>query len=59
MTRIMATLFSLLWAMGLAGDGWRRYLSLILNVLSPAAPTLHFESVPLLRPSPRPRIWPI
>ncbi|MEU2771424.1 helix-turn-helix domain-containing protein [Streptomyces sp. NPDC007162] len=58
MPRIMAMLFSLLWTMDPASDGWRRYLSLILDGLSPAAATPLPESVPL-RPSSQPRSWPI
>ncbi|MGY4744590.1 TetR/AcrR family transcriptional regulator [Streptomyces sp. ATMOS53] len=56
--RIMAMLFSLLWTMDPASDGWRRYLSLILDGLSPAAATPLPESV-ALRPSSQPRNWPI
>lgn len=56
--RILAMLFSLLWTMDPASDGWRRYLSLILDGLSPAAATPLPELVPL-QPSSRPRNWPI
>lgn len=56
--RILAMLFSLLWTMDPASDGWRRYLSLILDGLSPAAATPLPEPVPL-RPSSRQRSWPI
>lgn len=37
--RIMAMLFSVLWTMAPDSDGWRRYLALILDALSPAAAT--------------------
>ncbi|MFI1734095.1 TetR/AcrR family transcriptional regulator [Streptomyces acidicola] len=58
MPRIMAMLFSLLWTMDPASEGWRRYLSLILDGMSPAAATPLPEPVPL-RPSSQPRDWPI
>lgn len=56
--RILAMLFSLLWTMDPASDGWRRYLSLILDGLSPAAATPLPDPVPL-RPSSQSRNWPI
>ncbi|MEE1797789.1 helix-turn-helix domain containing protein [Streptomyces sp. JV176] len=56
--RIMAMLFSLLWTMDPASEGWRRYLFLILDGMSPAAATPLPEPVPL-RPSSQPRNWPI
>lgn len=56
--RILAMLFSLLWTMDPASDGWRRYLSLILDGLSPAAATPLPELVPL-QPSSRRGSWPI
>ncbi|MFE6026165.1 TetR/AcrR family transcriptional regulator [Streptomyces niveus] len=56
--RILAMLFSLLWTMDPAGDGWRRYLSLILDGLAPAAATPLPEPVPL-RPSSPSKNWPI
>ncbi|WP_330293099.1 hypothetical protein [Streptomyces sp. NBC_00576] len=56
--RIMAMLFSLLWTMDPASEGWRRCLSLILDGMSPAAATPLPEPVPL-RPSSQSRNWPI
>ena len=35
--RIMAMLTSTLWSMDAHGDGWRRYLALVLDGLSPAS----------------------
>ncbi|MCZ1003015.1 hypothetical protein O1M63_41580 [Streptomyces mirabilis] len=58
MPRLMSTLFSLLWTMDPTSDGWRRYLSLILDGLSPAAATPLPEPVPL-RQSSQPPNWPI
>lgn len=56
--RIMAMLFSVLWTMELESDGWRRYLSLILDGLSPVTATPLPEAVPL-RSSSSPGTWPI
>jgi len=39
LARIMGMLFSTMWTMDAEGDGWRRYLALILDGLSPAAAT--------------------
>jgi hypothetical protein len=39
LARIMAMLFSTMWNMDPEHDGWRRYLALILDGLSPAAAT--------------------
>jgi AcrR family transcriptional regulator len=47
--RIMIMLVSVLSTMGPDGDGWRRYLALILDALSPAAARPLPPAVPLVR----------
>jgi hypothetical protein len=45
----MIMLVSVLSTMGPDGDGWRRYLALILDALSPAAARPLPPAVPLVR----------
>ncbi|RMB79780.1 TetR/AcrR family transcriptional regulator [Streptomyces shenzhenensis] len=54
--RIMAMLFSVLWSMDQDSDGWRRYLSLVLDGLAPAAASPLPAAVPL-RNSTTPHDW--
>lgn len=48
MQRIMGMLISVLWSTGPQGDGWRRYVSLVLDGLSPVGATPLPPSVPVL-----------
>jgi AcrR family transcriptional regulator len=50
--RIMAMLFSVLWTMDPRTEGWRRYLVLVLDALSPAETNPLPPAVPLLMPPP-------
>jgi AcrR family transcriptional regulator len=54
--RIMAMLVSVLWSMDPEGDGWRRYLALVLDALTPAAANRLPPAATLLKP-PRPGNW--
>ncbi|MEU6788908.1 helix-turn-helix domain-containing protein [Nonomuraea angiospora] len=54
--RIMAMLTSTLWTMNPDGDGWRRYLALVLDGLSPAAAHPLPPAATLLK-EPRPGDW--
>jgi len=54
--RIMAMLASVLWSIEPDSDGWRRYLALILDGLSPHGASTLPPAVPLLR-SRRPGNW--
>ncbi|WP_433622169.1 TetR/AcrR family transcriptional regulator [Nocardia sp. CA-120079] len=56
--RIMAMLFSVLWTMDPESDGWRRYLGLVLDSLSPPAAS-SLPAAPILRYPSRPHGWPI
>ncbi|WP_405497306.1 TetR/AcrR family transcriptional regulator [Streptomyces sp. NBC_00096] len=53
--RIMSMLVSVLWTMDPAEDGWRRYVTLVLDGLNPAAasPLPHPAPALLRRPQPR------
>ncbi|MFI7640458.1 TetR/AcrR family transcriptional regulator [Nonomuraea sp. NPDC049400] len=48
--RIVVMLLGLLWTMDPQSDGWRRYLSLILDALAPDAATPLPAAVPLQQP---------
>jgi AcrR family transcriptional regulator len=48
--RILVMLLSLLWTMEPASDGWQRYVTLVLDGLSPVGATLLPPVVPLSRP---------
>jgi AcrR family transcriptional regulator len=50
MPRIMVMLVGLMWTMDPHSDGWRRYLALILDALSPDAATPLPAAVPLQQP---------
>ncbi|MET9249613.1 helix-turn-helix domain-containing protein [Nonomuraea sp. NPDC003709] len=50
MPRIMVMLVGLMWTMDPHSDGWRRYLSLILDALAPDAATPLPAAVPLQQP---------
>ncbi|WP_199752882.1 TetR/AcrR family transcriptional regulator [Actinoplanes sp. ATCC 53533] len=54
--RIMAMLASVLWNMAPDSDGWRRYLALLLDGLSPHGASVLPPAVPLLK-SVRPGNW--
>ncbi|MEV6038981.1 helix-turn-helix domain-containing protein [Nonomuraea sp. NPDC052116] len=54
--RIMAMLTSTLWSMDPDGDGWRRYLALVFDGLSPAAAHPLPPAATLLK-GPRPGDW--
>ncbi|WP_308168095.1 helix-turn-helix domain-containing protein [Nonomuraea sp. NEAU-A123] len=54
--RIMAMLVSTLWSMDLKTEGWRRYLALILDALSPAAASTLTPAAALVK-SPRAGNW--
>ena len=54
--RIMAMLASVLWNMAPESDGWRRYLALIFDGLSPQGASVLPPAVPLLK-SRRPGNW--
>ena len=54
--RIMAMLAAVLWSLAPDSDGWRRYLVLILDGLSPHGASTLPPPVPLLQ-SPRPGNW--
>jgi AcrR family transcriptional regulator len=54
--RIMAMLASVLWSIEPESDGWRRYLTLILDGLSPHGASTLPPAVPLVR-SRRPGNW--
>ncbi|WP_330328494.1 hypothetical protein OHS33_01240 [Streptomyces sp. NBC_00536] len=48
--RIMSMLVSVLWTMDPAEDGWRRYVTLLMDGLNPtAASPLSHPAPPLLR----------
>jgi AcrR family transcriptional regulator len=47
--RILVMLLSVLWTMDLPGDGWRRYVTLVLDGLSPVGASLLPPAVPLSR----------
>ncbi|MEQ4726231.1 helix-turn-helix domain-containing protein [Nonomuraea sp. B19D2] len=53
MPRIVVMLVGLLWTMEPNSDGWRRYLSLILDALAPDAATPLPATVPLQQPDSR------
>jgi len=48
MQRIMGMLISVLWSTGPQSDGWRRYVSLVLDGLSPVGATPLPPAVPVL-----------
>ncbi|MFB9631848.1 TetR/AcrR family transcriptional regulator [Nonomuraea helvata] len=50
MPRIMVMLLGVLWTMDPRSDGWRRYLTLVLDGLSPETPTPLPPVVPLQQP---------
>jgi AcrR family transcriptional regulator len=49
MPRIMVMLLGVLWTMAPHSDGWRRYVALVLDALSPAGAGPLPPTVPLLR----------
>ncbi|BBY15650.1 TetR/AcrR family transcriptional regulator [Mycolicibacterium litorale] len=55
--RIIAMLNSVLWTMDLPGDGWRRYVALIVDGISTTPPRRLPRVVPL-RFEPRSDVWP-
>ncbi|MEV7802037.1 TetR family transcriptional regulator [Microbispora sp. NPDC088329] len=56
--RIMVMLMGVLWTMDPGSDGWRRYLALILDALSPDAASPLAAAVPLKSPRTRGG-WPV
>jgi AcrR family transcriptional regulator len=56
--RIIAMLNSVLWTMALPGDGWRRYVALIMDAISTAPPRRLPKVTPLQFP-PRSDTWPM
>ncbi|WP_432927807.1 TetR/AcrR family transcriptional regulator [Microbispora sp. CA-135349] len=56
--RIMVMLMGVLWTMDPGSDGWRRYLELILDALSPDAASPLAAAVPLKSPRTRGG-WPV
>lgn len=55
--RLVMMLNSVLWTMDPAGDGWRRYVALMLDAISTAGPTELPPAVPI-RLSPSAETWP-
>lgn len=55
--RLVMMLNSVLWTMDPAGDGWRRYVALMLDAISTTGPTELPPAVPI-RLSPSPDTWP-
>lgn len=47
--RIVVMLLSVLWTMDLPGEGWRRYVTLVLDGLSPVGASVLPPAVPLSR----------
>jgi hypothetical protein len=58
MPRVMVMLISALWTMAPGSDGWRRYVTLILDALSPTGASPLPPAVPLLREQ-QTGTWPI
>ncbi|CAN5731310.1 TetR/AcrR family transcriptional regulator [soil metagenome] len=56
--RLVIMLNSVLWTMDPASDGWRRYVALMLDAISTAAPSELPPAVPL-RMGPSPESWPL
>ncbi|MET0897841.1 MAG: helix-turn-helix domain-containing protein [Mycobacterium sp.] len=56
--RLVIMLNSVLWTMDPDGDGWRRYVVLVLDAISTAAPSALPAVVPL-RMGPSPESWPL
>ncbi|MFC4012028.1 TetR/AcrR family transcriptional regulator [Nonomuraea purpurea] len=54
--RVMAMLTSVLWSMDPESEGWRRYLTLVLDGLSPTAASTLPPTAPILK-SQRPDNW--
>lgn len=48
MQRIMGMLISVLWSTGPESDGWRRYVALVLDALSPVGASTLPPAVPML-----------
>jgi AcrR family transcriptional regulator len=56
--RVVIMLNSVLWTMDPVSDGWRRYVALMLDAISTAAPSELPPAVPL-RMGPSPESWPL
>ncbi|MFE3827525.1 TetR/AcrR family transcriptional regulator [Streptomyces sp. NPDC059092] len=56
--RIMGMLVGVLWSMDPGSDGWRRYVTLVLDALSPAAASPLSPAVPLSSAG-KPDHWPV
>lgn len=57
MHRIMAMLTSVLWSVNPHGDGWRRYVVLVLDALSPVGASTLPPANPILHGSQTDNCW--
>ncbi len=57
--RIIAMLNSVLWTMDPTSDGWRRYVTLMLDAITTTAPRPLQSAVPLRLPSHTGGSWPL